>query len=434
MNILSQLIFVIALLTAAYFFMRSVLRLKKNIFLGKEIPDVTDKAERWKNVLFLAFGQKKMFKRPIVAVMHLFVYLGFLIVNIELLEILVDGILGSHRIFSPFLASVYTPLIDFFEFFAVMVIVTCVIFLIRRNVIKVARFQSVEMKGWGKLDGNIILMFEIVLMLALLNMNATDLLISQNSGEMQQFFFSNFLIPLYDGFSIEELIVLERTFWWVHIIGVFLFANYVMYSKHLHIFLAFPTTYYASLAPKGKMSNMTTVTNEVKIMMGLQQPENPPAEVGTFGAKDVTDLSRKDLLAAYSCTECGRCTSSCPANLTGKKLSPRKIMMDTRHRAEELGAYKNEKGKESHDGKSLINDWISSEEIFACTSCNACVEECPISINPLSIINELKRYKAMEEAQGPAEWNGMYQGIETSFNPWKFPATDRFNWAEKLKD
>jgi heterodisulfide reductase subunit C len=227
---------------------------------------------------------------------------------------------------------------------------------------------------------------------------------------------------------------IERIFWWFHIVGVFFFANYVMYSKHLHIFLAFPNTYYASLDSKGKMSNMSTVTTEVKIMMGLQQPENPPEEVGTFGAKDVTDLSRTALLSAYSCTECGRCTSSCPANITGKKLSPRKIMMDTRHRAEELGAYKIKNGKDSHDGKMLINDWVSSEEIFACTSCNACVEECPISINPLSIINELKRFKAMEEAQGPSEWNGMYQGIETSFNPWKFPQTDRFNWIEKLDD
>lgn len=432
MNILSQLIFVILLLTAGYFFIRSVLRVKKNIYLGKEIPDVSDTGQRWKNVLFLAFGQKKMFKRPLLALMHLFVYVGFLIVNIELLEIVVDGIAGTHRNFAPLLGSLYIPLINFFEFFAVMVIITCSMFLIRRNVMKVKRFQSTEMKGWAKLDGNLILVFEILLMVALLSMNATDTLIAKNSGETQQFFFSGMFIPLYNGLSIDQLHVAERISWWFHIVGVFFFANYVMYSKHLHIFLAFPTTFYASLEPKGKFTNMESVTNEVKIMMGLTQPQNPPAEVSTFGVKDVTDLSRTDLLAAYSCTECGRCTSSCPANLTGKKLSPRKIMMDTRHRADELGAFKEKNGADSHDGKALINDWIVGEEIFACTSCNACVEECPISINPLSIINELKRYKAMEEAQGPAEWNGMYQGIETSFNPWKFPPTDRFNWVEKI--
>ena len=434
MNILYQLIFTLLLLLAAYLFTVSVLRLKRNIFLGKEIPDVSDTGQRWRNVLFLAFGQKKMFKRPVVALMHLFVYLGFLIVNIELLEIVVDGIAGTHRNFAPILGSLYAPIINFFEFFAVMVIVTCVIFLIRRNITKVPRLQSAEMTGWAKLDGNLILVFEIVLMFALLCMNSTDSLIVRNSGEMQGYFFSDLLAPLFVSFSIDQLHVVERFFWWTHIVGVFFFANYVMYSKHLHIFLAFPTTYYASLTAKGKMENMESVTTEVKIMMGLEQPTNPPQEVGAFGAKDVTDLSRTSLLAAYSCTECGRCTSSCPANLTGKKLSPRKIMMDTRHRAEELGAYKVINGTNSHDGKSLINDWVSSEEIFACTSCNACVEECPISINPLSIINELKRYKAMEEAQGPPEWNGMYQGIETSFNPWKFPPTDRFNWVEKLKE
>ncbi len=431
MNILSQLIFITLLLIAGYFFIRSVLRLKRNILLGKEIPDVSDKGKRWKNVLFLAFGQKKMFKRPIVALMHLFVYVGFLIVNLELLEIIVDGVSHSHRSFAFVLGDFYTPLINFFEFFAVMVIITCAIFLIRRNIIKVPRLQSAEMKGWAKLDGNLILVFEIVLMFALLSMNATDTLISKNNGETQAFFFSGFITPLYSGFSLDELHLFERIFWWTHIVGVFFFANYVMYSKHLHIFLAFPTTFYASLEAKGKMPNMETVTNEVKIMMGLAQPQNPPAEVGTFGAKDVTDLSRLAILSAYSCTECGRCTSSCPANLTGKKLSPRKIMMDTRHRTDELGAYKLKNGADSHDGKSLTKDWVTDEELFACTSCNACVEECPVSINPLSIINELKRYKAMEEAQGPAEWNGMYQGLETSFNPWKFPPTDRFNWAEK---
>lgn len=435
MNILSQLIFTLALATAGYYFIKSTLRLKNNIQIGKEIPDVSDKGQRWSRVFFLAFGQKKMFKRPIVALLHLLVYVGFLIVNIELLEIVIDGLAGTHRNFKPLLGSLYTPLINFFEFFAVAVIFSCTIFLIRRNVIKVDRFQSTEMTKWPKLDGNLILIFEIVLMIALLSMNATDTLIVKNQGgETLNFFFSSALIPLYDSLSIDQLNLAERAFWWFHIMGIFFFANYVMYSKHLHIFLAFPTTFYSSLEEKGKMPNMKAVTNEVNIMMGLTQPETPPAEVGTFGAKDVTDLSRLSLLSAYSCTECGRCTSQCPANITGKKLSPRKIMMDTRHRAEELGAHKTKNGADSHDGKSLINDWISEEEIFACTSCNACVEECPVSINPLSIINELKRYKAMEEAQGPAEWNGIYQGIETSFNPWKFPPTDRLNWAQKVNE
>ena len=289
------------------------------------------------------------------------------------------------------------------------------------------------MTSWAKLDGNLILVFEVVLMFALLTMNATDTILVNREGEMQSFFFSDFLIPLYDGMSSDTVHAVERGAWWFHIIGVFFFANYVMYSKHLHIFLAFPTTYFASLKPQGQMPNMESVTNEVKIMLGTMQPDaSAPAEVSTFGVKDVTDLNRVDIMASYSCTECGRCTSSCPANITGKLLSPRKIMMQTRARAEELGKYKAINGDDAHDGKKLIDDYISEEEIFACTSCNACVQECPVSISPLSVINELKRFKAMEEAKGPNEWNGMYQGIETSFNPWKFPPTDRLNWADKV--
>lgn len=434
MEILSQVIFALLLATAAFFFIKSVLRLKLNTTLGKEISEVDNTSQRWRNVFFLAFGQKKMFKRPLLAFMHLIVYAGFLIVNIELLEIVIDGLFGTHRAFQETLGGFYTFLINVFEFFAVGVFVVCAIFLWRRNVSKVARFQSAEMTKWPKLDGNLILIFEMILMFALLSMNATDTIIVNGSDGSQSFFFSDALIPLYSGMSLESTELFERGFWWFHILGICFFANYVMYSKHLHIFLAFPNTFYASLKAKGEMPNMPAITEEVKIMLGEAQPSNPPAEVSTFGAKDVTDLSNLSLLSAYACTECGRCTSSCPANQTGKKLSPRKIMMDTRDRAEELGAYKRQNGLDQHDGKSLISDYVTDEELFACTSCNACVEECPVSINPLSIINELKRYKAMEEAQGPAEWNGMYQGIETSFNPWKFPPTDRLNWADKLNN
>ena len=434
MEILSQVIFALLLAIAAFFFTKSVLRLRFNITLGQEISTVDHKSKRWRNVFFLAFGQRKMFKRPLLAFMHLIVYAGFLIVNLELLEIIVDGLFGTHRAFQEVLGKVYPVMINTFEFFAVAVFLVCIIFLWRRNVAKVARFQSAEMTKWPKLDGNLILIFEMILMFALLSMNTTDTLLVQEKTN-QSFFFSDLLIPIYSGLSMESIHILERGFWWFHIIGICFFANYVMYSKHLHIFLAFPNTFYASLHPKGEMPNMPSVTNEVKIMMGMMADgtQDTP-QVVTFGAKDVTDLSNLSLLSAYSCTECGRCTSRCPANLTGKKLSPRKIMMDTRDRAEELGDFKRRNGVDQHDGKALLKDYITDEELFACTSCNACVEECPLSINPLSIINELKRYKAMEEAQGPSEWNMMYQGLETSFNPWKFPPTDRMNWAEKINN
>ncbi len=435
MGILSQLIFALLLIIAAFLFIKSILRLRFNTTLGKRITETEDKPQRWRNVFFLAFGQKKMFKRPMLAIMHLIVYLGFLIVNIELLEIIIDGLIGSHRAFSDTLGRFYPVIITVFEFFAVAVFLVCAIFLWRRIISKVPRFHSPEMTKWPTLDGNLILIFEMALMFALLSMNATDTIIVNGAESSQSFFFSDMLIPLYSGLSLETTQNLERVFWWAHIIGICIFANYVMYSKHLHIFLAFPNTFYASLSPKGGMSNMPSITNEVKIMMGMvADGSQENAQVITFGAKDVTDLTNLSLLSAYACTECGRCTSRCPANLTGKKLSPRKIMMDTRDRTEELGEFKRINGTDQHDGKALIKDYISDEELFACTSCNACVEECPISINPLSIINELKRYKAMEEAQGPSEWNMMYQGLETSFNPWKFPPSDRMNWAEKVNN
>lgn len=434
MKILSQGIFVMLLVIAVWLFVKGVKRIWGNIKLGKPFERSDNKNERLRQMLLVAFGQKKMFKKPIPAILHLMVYLGFLLVNIELLEIVLDGILDTHRLFAPYLGSFYTFLINFFEFFAVAVIVSCVLFLVRRNIMKIERFHKPEMSKWPTLDANLILILEIVLMFFLLNMNATDTAIVLKSGGQQAYFFSDLFVPLYQNVAVETIHILERFFWWAHIIGVFFFANYVLYSKHLHIFLAFPNTYFSNLNPKGKIENMDAVTNEVKFALGLAQPDpnNPPAEISRFGAKDVVDLSQKSLLDAYSCTECGRCTAQCPANITGKKLSPRKIMMDTRDRAEELGAYKQKNGSESMDTKSLLGDFITDEEIFACTACNACTEACPINIDPLSIILELKRYKVMEEAQGPAEWNMMYQNIETSFSPWKFAPNDRGNWTADL--
>lgn len=432
---ISQIIFGIALLGAVFFFIKSVKRLSYNIKLGQPEKIEDHKNERLKNMLLVAFGQQKMFKKPLVALLHLMVYAGFLIVNIELLEIILDGLTGGHRVFAPILGSFYPVLINVFETFAVLVLVSCVFFLIRRNVIKVERFHKPEMKKWPTLDGNLILIFEIVLMIALLSMNATETALLQKAYNTNEtlFFFSGLLTPVYSGFSAETLVLLERVFWWFHILGIFFFANYVMFSKHLHIFLAFPNTYFSRLTPKGQFNNMESVTNEVKLMLNMAPPDaTPPTEVGRFGAKDVTDLSQKALLSSYTCTECGRCTAECPANLTGKTLSPRKIMMDTRDRAEELGEFKRKNGADQLDDKSLLGNYITDEEINACTTCNACVEACPVNINPLSIIMELRRFRVMEEAQGPQEWNMMYQNIETSFSPWKFPPTDRFKWKEGL--
>jgi len=426
---IGQLIFVLLLVTAVVSFYLKAKKIYANIQLGKPITRKDNPNERWKQVLLIALGQKKMFQKPIPALLHLFVYLGFLFVNIELLEIVLDGILGTHRLFAPALGSLYPILINFFEFFAVAVIVTCTIFLIRRNIIKVERFHKAEMTKWPKLDGNLILIFEIALMGALLKMNASDTILHQSEG----YFFSNLLLPALSGFSLETLAILERVYWWFHIVGVFFFANYVLYSKHQHIFLAFPSTYFANLNSLGAIENMASVTNEVKIMLGMANPSNEaPTEVGRFGAKDVKDLNQVNLLNAMSCTECGRCTANCPANITGKKLSPRKIMMDTRDRLEEysLGIEKN--GKDYDDGKSLLGNYITDEELFACTTCNACTQACPINLDPLNIIIQLRQYKVMEEAQGPSEWNMMYQNIETSFSPWKFSPSDRFKWKENL--
>jgi ferredoxin len=427
---IQQVVFAIVLLGFSFFIARRIGLIKKGIQLGKQSPLTGDSSERWKNVLLIAFGQKKMFKRFIPAVLHFFIYAGFLIINLEVLEFIIDGLAGTHRFFAPFLGSVYPVLMNVFEFLAVAVLLSCVFFLIRRNVLKVPRFWSAEMTRWPRLDANTILVVEIVLMFAILTMNATDQLLQSSDAHYTatgSLFFSSFLMPVFENLETNSLILIERFAWWFHIVGILGFALYVTYSKHLHIFMAFPNTYYARLEPKGQIHNMPVVTQEVKSMLGLVEASTTaPTEPGRFGAKDVNDLARVNLMAAFSCTECGRCTSECPANLTGKKLSPRKIMMDTRDRVEEV--IKN--GGKLDDGKSLLGDYITKEEINACTSCNACVEACPVMINPLDIILELRRYVAMEESGSPASWNSMFQNIETNFAPWKFASSDRFNWAK----
>lgn len=436
MNILQQILFLFLTGFSVWFFSRKASEIKRNISLGLPEELNNNPSARWKNLLLLALGQKKMFKNPLVALMHLVVYIGFIIINVEVLEIVLDGLLGTHRLFAPILGSYYTVLINSFEFLAVLVIIACVCFLIRRNIIKLQRFRSNDLKGWPRSDANYILLTEIILMSLFLKMNACDqqlqVLGSEHYHNTGHFFFSGMLQPILSGFSETSLIAFERTCWWLHIAGIFAFLNYLPYSKHLHILLAFPNAYYARLEPMGKMKNMPTVQNEVLYAM---QPELAPTDApppARFGAKDIFDLSWKSLMDAYSCTECGRCTSACPANTTGKLLSPRKIMMSTRDRLEIVGKNIQKNKSFVDDQKSLLHDYISVEELRACTTCNACVEACPVSISPLNIIIELRRALIMEESNAPQEWNGTFSNIENNFAPWKFSPDDRDLWTAEI--
>mgnify|MGYP003683324307 FL=1 len=437
MQYLPNIFFALALVVGIGFFVMNVRKLSRNIKLGKDVDRTDRKSERLKNMIMIALGQSKMVKRPFSGLLHIVVYVGFIIINIEVLEIIIDGLFGTHRIFQGVLGDgFYGFLIGVFEVLAALVFIAVIIFWLRRNISNIKRFLSSEMKGWPKNDGNYILYFEMVLMTLFLVMNATDPAFQQ-AGIGNPI--SQFLVPLFDGFSPEALHTIERTAWWIHILGILTFLNYLYYSKHLHILLAFPNTYFANLNSKGQFNNLQSVTNEVKLMMDPDaDPYAMPAEGAEeavpekFGASDVTDLNWVQLLNAYTCTECGRCTSSCPANLTGKKLSPRKIMMDTRDRLEEVGRNIDaNKGSFVDDGKQLLNDYISPEELWACTSCNACVEECPVNIDPLSIIMDMRRYLVMEQSAAPQELNMMMTNVENNGAPWQYSQQDRLNWANE---
>jgi heterodisulfide reductase subunit C len=441
MNIL---IFILLLLAGSYFFIKNILQVRFNILLGRDLNRSDNKSERWKTMILVALGQKKMFTRPIPALLHLCLYAAFIITQIELIEIFIDGLTNSHRFFKDSLGGFYTFMISFIEILSVLAFVATLTFLSRRNLIKLPRLNMKEMKGWPKNDANLILLMEIVLVSFIFMMNGADeVLFNRGLSHYAHgvdgtfgFSISSCVGPfLFNNLSNTSLLIVERIGWWGHIIMVFTFLNYLPYSKHFHILLAFPNTWYSNLNKKGRFTNVEAVTKEVKMML---DPNADPfaaspddTESMRFGAKDVTDLTWKNLLDAYTCTECGRCTSSCPANQTGKLLSPRKIMMDTRDRLVEVGEGIRKNGKDFNDGKSLLGNYITEEEIWACTSCNACVQECPVNIDPLSIIVDLRRYLVMEESKMPTELTGMLTNIENNGAPWQFSPTDRGNWINE---
>lgn len=438
MQLVQQILFIILLGFAIYLFYRKAKEIAANIRLGRDEDLSDNKAERWRNVLLLAFGQKKMFRYPLVGVMHFVIYAGFIIINIEVLEIILDGVFGTHRMFANPLGGFYTFVIDFFEILAIGVLAACVIFLIRRNILKLKRFMKHDLDGWPRTDANLILITEIILMTLFLTMNSADRALqlqgNPHYANHGSFLLSGIFAQSMVNMDPSTLVGIERTCWWLHIAGILAFLNYLPYSKHFHILLAFPNSYYKRLVPKGEMKNMKNVEQEVQYMF---KPELAPADAeppSKFGAKDIFDLSWKNLLDAYTCTECGRCTAACPANITGKLLNPRKIMMDTRDRMEDVRKnIKENGGTFKDDGKTLLHDYITVEELRACTSCNACVQECPVSINPLSIIFELRRSLIMEESNAPAEWNSMFSNIENNFAPWKFSPDERDKWAQEMQ-
>ena len=440
MSMVPQIIFAIVLLAAALFFGKNVRTIRRNILLGRP-DDRNDKlGERFSVMARVALGQGKMVARPIAGVLHIIVYVGFVVINLEVLEIVIDGLFGTHRIFGS-LGVLYDLLIGSFEWLALGVLVACVIFLVRRLVLRIPRFWSKEMTKWPKTDATLILVMEILLMGAFLKMNATDQVLAGRGVEhytlVGSYPVSTWLRPFFESMSTGTVLVFERGFWWFHIVGILAFLNYLPYSKHFHILLAFPNTFYSNLFPKTQITNMPRVTGEVKSMM---DPAIPPPEPVVhmvadtevperFGAKDVFDLTWKNLMDAYSCTECGRCTSVCPANMTGKLLSPRKIMMDTRDRLQEVGKVIDAKGKWEDDGKSL-GSYITDEELWACTTCNACTQACPINIDPVGIIVDMRRYSVMEESRSRPALVNMFTNIENNGAPWAFGPDKRLDWTE----
>jgi heterodisulfide reductase subunit C len=430
---ISQIIFALLLAVAGFFIFKRYQFVKGNILLGQKGPETDRKGERLKTTILVAFGQGKMFSRPFVALMHLILYVGFVVINIELIEIIVDGLTGEHRSFVGF-RGYYRLLINLFEVLAGLVIIACVVFLIRRNFGKIKRFQSPEIKEWPRRDANIILFTEILLMKAFLIMNAADSILTVRSAtpaRVPSFWVSQISQPFLKPLSTEALEGLSHFCWWFHIVGILGFIVYLSYSKHLHILLAFPTTYFSKLQSPGNLSNDKAVTNEVKLMLDPNAVVEP-VEFTRFGVKDVSDMKRTQLLSAYSCTECGRCTSACPANQTGKLLSPRKVMMDVRDRMEEIGNAKAaNKGVWVDDGKSLIRDYISEEEVWACTTCNACTDACPININPMEVLVDLRRYLIMEESKSPDSITSMFNNVENNGAPWAMSAMNRADWTNE---